>query len=420
LIAAFEQASGRPLNAWAEDWIRHRGMPEVEVKWSCAGGNVARFEVTQKDVLGEGFTWPIATKALLGYADGPAKTVEVKFDGSSAAVPAAMGMACPAYVFANAGDEGYGLFLLDPVSRKYVVRHIGGVGSLFERTLLWGSLWESVHNAQMDPKEYVQLALKSLPAERDEALTASILGHVDTALHKYVGAETSRRETAAFAAMATDRMVHDPNKDLRIVWFRALSGFAESAEGRAAVKALLAGKVTVPGVTLRQQDRWRLVTTLIAFGDPAADEFLAAEETRDASGEGLKFAWIAQAARPDAATKQKYFDEYLHDPQRLEDWIEGSLGAFNEWNQTSLTEPYLQPALDALGQIKRTRKIFFLVDWLGSFVGGQDSAKSDAIVHAYLAQQTGLDKDLRLKILQVVDELDRTVRIRKKYGVGAS
>jgi aminopeptidase N len=342
--------------------------------------------------------------------------VEAKFDGASAQVPGAVGMACPAYVFANAGDEGYGLFLLDPVSREYVVGHIGEVGSLFERTLLWGSLWESVHNAEMDPKEYVELAQKSLPAERDEALTASILGHVDTALHKYVSAETRQREAAAFAAMATDRMVNDSDKDLRIVWFRALSGFAESAEGRAAVKGLLAGKVTVPGVTLRQQDRWRLVTVLIAFGDPEADQFLADEQKRDASGEGLKFAWIAQAARPDAATKKKYFDEYLHNPQRLEDWIEGSLGAFNEWNQTALTEAYLQPALDALGQIKRTRKIFFLGDWLGSFIGGQDSVRADAVVHEYLKQQAGMDKDLRLKILQVVDELDRTVRIRAKYA----
>jgi aminopeptidase N len=179
---------------------------------------------------------------------------------------------------------------------------------------------------------------------------------------------------------------------------------------------LLKGSLTVPGVTLRQQDRWRLVTTLIAFGDSEADQFLADEENRDQSGEGLKFAWIAQAARPDAATKQKYFDGYLHSPERPEDWIEGSLGPFNAWNQTTLTAPYLAPAFEALGQIKRTRKIFFLMDWLGAFIGGQDSAAAQAVVHGYLREQPGLDRDLRLKILQVVDELDRTVKIRARWG----
>ncbi len=432
LIAAFEKSSGKPLGMWAEDWIRHRGMPRVEVEWGCSAGTVSRFGVTQVDVLAEdkaehrghggsteghrGLTWPIATEVLLGYGDGSLRTVPVRFNRVHENVPAAVGMACPAYVFANAGDEAYGLFLLDDVSRKYVVGHIGDVHDLLERTLLWGSLWASVQNAEMDPREYLELASKSLPAERDEALTASILGHVDAALDRYVPEAVRTEESAKFAAMASSRMVEDPDQDLRIVYFRAVSGFAESPAAREAVKGLLHGSVTVPGVTLRQQDRWRLVTTLVQFGDPEADTYLAEEQKRDPSGEGQKYAWIAGAARPDAAVKATYFDGYLHDAARPEDWIEGSLGAFNAWNQAGLTEPYLKPALEALGQIKRTRKIFFLGDWLGAFIGGQVSASARDQVYGYLKSQPELDKDLRLKILQVVDELDRTVKIRARWG----
>jgi aminopeptidase N len=167
-------------------------------------------------------------------------------------------------------------------------------------------------------------------------------------------------------------------------------------------------------VQLRQQDRCGLVTALIAYSDPHADEVLAAEEKRDPSGDGKKYAYAAQAARPDAATKQRYFDDYLHHPERPEDWIEGSLGAFHYWNQSVLTEPYLEPALAALPQIKQQRKIFFLVGWLDAFIGGQQSEAAQQQVHDYL--KTGaLDQDLRLKILQAVDELDRTVAIRKKF-----
>jgi aminopeptidase N len=416
LIAAFEKSSGKPLGTWAEDWIKHRGMPRVDVHWSCAGGKISQFAVSQKDVLGAGYTWPVATEIGLGYADEGLKKVPVRFDAAKAQVPRAVGMACPAYVFPNAGDEGYGLFLLDDVSRKYVVGHIGDVHNLLERTLLWGSLWASVQNAEMNPREYLALASKSLPAERDEALTASILGHVDAALDRYVPEPVRTEESAKFAAMASQSMVSDSDQDLRIVYFRAVSGFAESPAAREAVKGLLHGSVTIPGVTLRQQDRWRLVTTLVQFGDPEADAYLAAEDKHDPSGEGQKYAWIAGAARPNAAVKAKYFDGYLHDAARPEDWIEGSLGAFNAWNQAALTESYLKPSLDALGQIKRTRKIFFLGDWLGAFIGGQVSASARDQVYGYLKSQPELDKDLRLKILQVVDELDRTVKIRATFG----
>ncbi len=378
----------------------------------------------QRDVLGDAQdkeergrqVWPVATEVLLGYEDGSSKTLPASFAIEEARVPAAVGMACPAYVFANAGDEAYGLFLLDDVSRKYVVGHIGGVHDLLERTLLWGSLWASVQNAQMNPREYLELALTSLPGERDESLTASILGHVETALDRYVPDAVRAEESPKFAAQASSRMVRDGDQDLRIVYFRAVSQFAESSTAREAVKGLLRGSVTVPGVTLRQQDRWRLVTTLVQFGDAEADTYLAEEQKRDPSGEGLKYSWIAGAARPDGAVKARYFEGYLHDPARPEDWIEGSLGAFNAWNQAGLTEAYLEPSLEALAQIKRTRKIFFLGDWLQAFIGGQASASARDQVYRYLKSQPELDKDLRLKILEAVDALDRSVKIRAVFG----
>jgi aminopeptidase N len=176
----------------------------------------------------------------------------------------------------------------------------------------------------------------------------------------------------------------------------------------------LNGRLTVPGVELRALDRWNLVTALIAHGDPDAEAIFAAEKQRDPSGDGQKSAYVAEAAKPTQAIKQRYFKDFLENPARQEDWIEQSLYAFNYWNQSDLTAPYLKPALEALPQIKRERKIFFLVDWLTAFIEGQQSPAAQAQVYAYL-DSGRIDEDLRLKILQAVDELDRTVAIRRKF-----
>jgi aminopeptidase N len=157
-----------------------------------------------------------------------------------------------------------------------------------------------------------------------------------------------------------------------------------------------------------------MVTSLIAQNDPDAAAIYAAEQKRDRTGDGLKYAYVAQAARPESATKQQYFNDYLHDASRPEDWIEQSLGAFNYWNESDLTLPYLKPALEALPQIKRERKIFFVLGWLNAFIGGQTSAAGQAQVREFL-RAPNLDQDLRLKILEVSDELDRTVRIRQRF-----
>jgi aminopeptidase N len=74
----------------------------------------------------------------------------------------------------------------------------------------------------------------------------------------------------------------------------------------------------------------------------------------------------------------------------------------------------LKPALEALPQVKRERKIFFVLAWLGAFIGGQQSAAADTEVHEWL-KASNIDADLRLKVLEVVDELDRAVRIGRRY-----
>jgi aminopeptidase N len=79
-----------------------------------------------------------------------------------------------------------------------------------------------------------------------------------------------------------------------------------------------------------------------------------------------------------------------------------------------LTMPFLKPALAAIPQVKRERKIFFLLAWLNAFIGGQQSKEALAIVQQYLGEE-GLDRDVVLKVLEVSDELERTVRIRSRF-----
>ncbi len=429
LIGAFERASGQSLHTWADAYIQHRGMPRVDAAWTCDGSKLTGVTLSQRPMLSgvnDRVLWPIATQIAFGFADGTRKTVRAELNSASASVKLPPDAStCPAYVFANDRDFGYGSFPLDAKSRDYVAAHIGQIDDTFQRTLLWGSLWDGVRNAEYAPKAFVHLALDNLASERDESLTASVAGRAQTALRRYIGESATDAHSGPtdfnvlsgnFAKLAADRMEHDSSQDLRIVWFRSLGGLANTVSGSTAVKALLGGTLTVPGVQLRQQDRWGLVTALLAYSDADAEKFLAAEKLRDTSGDGKKFAWIAEAARPAAATKQQYFTEYLHNPDRPEDWIEGSLGAFNYWNQSPLTQPFLKPALDALPQIKQQRKIFFLTGWLNAFIGGQQSAASRDIVHQYLVTAP-LDRDLRLKILEAVDELDRTVKIRETFAV---
>jgi aminopeptidase N len=414
LLRAFERVSGKPLDHWGQMWIRHRGVPQVDVSWSCEGGHLSELSLSQHDVLGSADVWPLAMRLGLNYANRDPVFMRVDLNDKTLEVPDLKAAECPNFIFANEEDYAYGRFLLDPRSREGAIRQLGEIHDLFRRTLLWGSLWDSVRNSELAPGDYLSLALRLLPAETDETLARSLLSHSATALHRYVSSTTRSEYAPQFEALAADRMLHTADRDLRIVWFRSLQAIAETPQGLARLKEILDGQLVVPGVELRALDRWNLVTALMAHGDPAAEAIFAAEKQRDPSGDGQKYAFAAEAARPEAAIKRQYFNDFLHDPSRPEDWIEQTLYAFNYWKQSDLTGPYLKEALEALPQIKRERKIFFLVDWLTAFIDGQQSPAAQAQVYAYL-DSGGIDEDLRLKILQAVDELDRTVAIRRKF-----
>ena len=415
LVRAFDRVSGGSLQDWAASWIRRRGMPQVDVAWSCdSQDHIDRFSLTQHDVLGEGGAWPIAMQIGFHYKDGAPLHLRAELNTEKADLRETIGKPCPKYVFLNDQDFAYGRFLLDEHSRKAVAEQLGEVSNIFERTLLWGSLWDSVREADVAPRDFVELALHLLPSETDESLAQSLIGHLTTTLHRYVNPSVRAEIVPRAEALASNQMLHSPSQDLRIIWFRGLRGASESSTGRAQLKDLLSGKLTVPGVELRPLDRWTIITALISLHDPDAETVFDAEQKRDTSGDGLKYAYMAQAARPESASKQRYFDDYMRDSSRPEDWIEQSLGPFNYWNQSELTLPYLKPALEALPQIKRERKIFFTLGWLNAFIGGQHSAAAQAQVHEFL-RTAALDKDLQLKILEVSDELDRTVKIRQRY-----
>lgn len=409
LIGAFSRASKQDLTGWADSWVKQRGMPVVTVQWSCADGRISKFTASQRDSLEEGHLWPVSTQMQLG-----AITLSVSFQAASAAIPEAVGKPCPTYVFGNSGDHAYGRFLPDAKSLTGMQADIANVKDPLARALYWGALWDSVREAELSPSAYVELAIRNLPSEKDLDIVQSITGRAGTAIRTYIPQREKDALSAKYEALLLDRMKNAPERDFRIAAFRTFTGSASSPGALAEIQSLLDGKSTVPGVTLQQRDRWNLLSTLVRQGVPSAPEMIQAELQKDKSEDGRRSAYAALAGVATAENKAKYFAEYLKDGAVPEDFATASLGGFNAGNQEALSLPYVAKALDALPHLKIGRKIFFINGWLSSFVASHTSPAAESAVEEYLSRKD-IDPDLRLKVLQVKAELDRTLRIRARW-----
>jgi aminopeptidase N len=414
LLAAIGAERGRSLEAWGRHYILRPGVPMIDQELRTAAGGHTRLILRQRpaqDLAGDG-PWPIRTSVVVGTEGGGVVRLPVTLDAESTVVVLPKQAARPTFVYANGDDYAYALVLPDERTVAWLEQHIGTVSDSFLRAMLWGALWDLVREARLDPARYTAIALRELPRETDEQIVAGVLGRVGRAVLAYL--PSARRdsvlkslEPALRAGVANASQQYGLRKPYLDTYVRV----AGSPVALAHLDAIL-DSAEAAGAPLRPPTRWAIVTALLERKAPAGERRFAAEARADSGSEGKRRAFVAAAARPDAALKRDYFQRYFADSSLNEDWVTASLDAFNSVRHADLTRPYLIPALDSLRWIQTNRRIFFLGVWLSSFLEGQTSAEALLAVDRFLNEHPELPRDLRDKVLQAQDELTRTVRIR--------
>jgi aminopeptidase N len=419
LLDAVGGAAHRPLAGWGEQYILRPGMPVVEQQVRVEGERLGGVSLVQHPAqsLSGAKPWPIRTEVLLGWASRPPLRIPVTLTADTTRVPIPAGTPAPDFVFANARDYAYALVLLDDRSTAWVERNLGRVEDDFLRAMLWGAAWDLVREARLRPSRFIALAVRELPAERDEQIVSGVLGRLARATSTYLVGPEQERELPA-----VERMLRAGADDaarpygIRKQFLDTYISVAATPSALAHLDSLLdAG--TAAGAPLRAPTRWAIVTHLLERGARKSEARLAAETRSDTTSDGRRRAFVANAARPEA--RQSYFRRYFADSTLNEEWVTASLGAFNAPEAERATERYLRPALDSLPWIQRNRRIFFLGSWISSFVEGRREPEALEIVRRFLTERRDLPRDIREKVLQATDELQRTIRIRRTFGPAA-
>jgi aminopeptidase N len=418
LLEAIGTAHGRPLRTWGEEYILRPGMPVIEQRVELRDRRVTRLALIQRparDLSGRR-PWPIRAEISVVARNGGTTRIPVTLTAETTLVAEAVGLTDLAYVFANAGDQAYALVQLDPASTTWLERSISRVADPFQRAMLWGAMWDLVRDAVLSPERFVRMALRELPAERDEQIVAGVVGRLTRAATTYlVGVHRAAHLPGVERALLAGATDTSRSYSIR----RAhLDAFVRTATTPPALDTLasLLSVDRLAGLPLGAPTHWAIVQRLVAAGTPEAGRRLSWMTSRDSTPEGARRAFAARAARADTLVKGEYFSRYFSDLTLNEDWATASLDAFNAPESRHLTLAYLRPALDSLPWIQQHRRIFYLGAWVSAFIDGQVSPEALRIVRQFLDERPDLAPDLRAKVLQATDELERTVRIRARFA----
>jgi aminopeptidase N len=472
LVKEFETASKQDLKDWSKAWVTERGMPvfrTMEIPpyktiWGKLRSSEGYF-LTQKSSLENSAFWKEKTRVLIIYEDDSKQVQDVTIsrifdevkllDGKKVQIPdgkvvQSIGVKLSlkslvgfktktSFVFPNYQDYGYGIFLLDERSRAYALENIQTEKDDFLRAMIWGSLWDSVREAELNPKDYVALVIKNLNVETDESTIQTLLGRVSTVMNYYlseppalggglsVNQQTSKSEVnsptntessdlaAQLETLLIEKMQNALTLGQRITFYRAFLNTASTDKAKQILKDILSGKFQIKDLKLKTKDKFDIATKLIIISDKDATNLLAELEKNETSDEAKRYAYAAKAGIATTENKQKFFNDFTGNKEISESYIESAFAPFNSTKQANLTLPFLENALKELPNLKRNRKIFFVNGWLSAFIGGQKSEQALQIVNKFLTDNPSLDRDLRLKVLEVADGLERAVKIRKKF-----
>lgn len=416
LVRIFDEHSrGTSIAAWSRAWIEMRGRPEVRTELRTDAGGVSTLTLKMRDPLGRGLVWPQRLQVAIGYADREEK-LPVSLDAREATVTQARGMKPPLYVIPNGEGLGYGLFLQDDPTRRYLLEHLESIRDPLTRGSAWVDLWENLLEGQLSAGSFLDLVARALPAEVDEQNVQRILGYTTHAFWQFLSPEERLARAPALEAELRQGITHAYYASGKSAWFTAYRDVALTPESIAWLKRVWRHEERIAGLTFAETDEINMALELAIRGTPDWHDILTEELDRIQNPDRkARFEFVMPALSDDPAMRQQAFERLRNvDNRRHEPWVLESLRYLNHPLRQDATRQFLRPSLELLPEIQRTGDIFFPARWAGAVLDSQRSPEAAKIVRDYLAKTPKLAERLRWDVLASADDLFRASKTASK------
>jgi aminopeptidase N len=416
LLTELEATSGRDLKAWSKLWLETAGVntlrPVIETD---SHGRIMSFVVEQTAPA----EWPTIRPHRLGIgfyslsdAGELVRThfVEVDVDGPRTDVKELVELDRPALVLLNDEDLAYAKIRLDASSLRVALEHLADIADPLARSLVWGSVWDSVRDGEVPASEYVRLVLGGIARETESTTLRTTLNQMVLAAKQYV-APSTRAATLAEVGDTLWTLVGEAEAGSD-TQFQLVKFFAHVASTPAHVETLsglLGGSVGLDGLTLDTDLRWELLEGLVlngAAGDQEIDEMLAADNTAT----GRQAAARARAAKPTVEGKLAALSSVV-DADVPNAIIRNTGLGFVHVNDPAALADVVQPYLDAVLKVWNERSYHIAEEVIeGFYPAPLASAELRDATTAWLEANTDAAPALRRLVVESLAGTDRALK----------
>ena len=323
-------------------------------------GNISSLTLTQRDPLGRGVLWPQRLQVTIGYADH-AESLAVSVHGAVTNVSAARGRKRPLYVLPNGGGLGYGMFVLDDDTRRYLAAHIEDIPDALTRGSAWVDLWDNVLEAPRTGREFLDLAARALPKESDEQNTQLILSYLTRAFWLLLPPQERIARAPALEAMLREGIAQARTASQKSAWFNAFRDVVLTADGLAWLERVWRREQKIDGLTFAETDEITMALELAVREVPGWQQILAAQRDRTQNPDRkARFEFVMPALSADPAVREQAFERFRNvENRRREPWVLESLHYLNHPLREEHALRFVAPSLELLRRSSAPAISFF-------------------------------------------------------------
>ncbi|MDK4274258.1 aminopeptidase N [Corynebacterium pseudodiphtheriticum] len=308
LLGHLEDASGRDLSWWAQQWLKTTGVNTLAARTEDDGKAYTSFAVHQ---AGETLRTHRIAVGLYRFDEQSQKVVRTKrveldIDGEFTNVDELVGTPVADLVLVNDDDLTYCLPELDERSLATLLQHIDKIADPMARTLCWSAAWEMTRDGSLKARDFVQLVARGAQAETEMAVLERITGQAVTALTAYADQDWAKAEGAQLLGEAFQAAAENGSEDRALIFIKTLSHLPLVDSTRAYLQNILDNDEDA-GL------RWKALTALAADGaigeEAAIREKIAQQRELDKTSSGAQAALQVEAAINSDENKKRIWDE---------------------------------------------------------------------------------------------------------------
>jgi aminopeptidase N len=416
LIQELDGRTPADLVAWSQAWVDEPGRPRITTEIDISGAHVDRLAFRQEDPRGRSLVWP---QQLHVVADSPGgvKTFDIAVSGTRVEVPPAAGLPSSRWVLPVGGGLGYGDFVLDEMTLRYISTSLHEIPDPLTRGAALVALWESMLEGRVPSGTVMTALLTALPKETTQLTLSQLLEYVRAGFWRFTSADSRAALAAKLEAVLRAGLDQARTTSAKAAWFNALRSVATTPSTLAWLEKVWRRELEITGLPLAETDEAELALDLAVRDIPAAEEVLTQQlerfQNRDRKA---RFAFVTPALSREPAIREAFFTN-LKDPanRRREAWVLEAARYLHHPLRATASRKLVKPALALVLEIQRTGDIFFPKRWADATLSGYQSVSTAAEVRAFIdALPPDYPPRLKWVLLASADPLFRAARISRQ------